>query len=82
MYIHRASELANFIKHISTKAFEFLVVEKTTKTSTKCIVYIHHRMISRMRNRWSFAFPLVVPSKVSAGKKIISTMHSTSLCMF
>ena len=31
MYIHRASELANFVKHISTKAFEFLVVEKTTK---------------------------------------------------
>ena len=30
MYIHRASELANFVKHI-TKAFEFLVVEKTTK---------------------------------------------------
>ena len=65
MYIHRASELANFVKHI-TKAFEFLVVKKQQKTSTKCIVYIHHRMISRMRNRWSFAFPLVVPSKVSA----------------
>ena len=38
-------------------------------------------MISRMRNRWSFAFPLVVPSKVSAWKKIISTTHSSSRCM-
>ena len=79
-YIHRASELANFVKHI-TKAFEFSGKKTTKKNSTKCIVYIHHRMISRMRNRWSFAFPLVVPSKVSAWKKnhlnnaFIKSMH-------
>ena len=34
MYIHRASELANFVKHI-TKAFEFLVVKKQQKNQYK-----------------------------------------------
>ena len=57
-------------KKYITKAFEFSG-KKDNKTS-KCIVYIHHRMISRMRNRWSFAFPVVVPSMYLHEKKLPS----------